>query len=1044
MSLTTAAFRNQPLMFFFVFVMMGFGVFSYFTLPAREDPAVLVREAVVTTPYPGLDAEQIEQRITKPLEEVILQVPEIEEITSISQDGVSIIKAVVYDRYTELDVIWDQLEETVRNAAPLLPDGVLPSAVIDDFGDVAVITLAVHGEDFSMGEKYDYAQHIRDQLISVPGTKKIDILGAREERIFIEFEDAVLSQAGLTPDLIVGALARQNIIRPGGELDTGDASFILRPTGELKSLEDIQNVLVRSPLSDDLVRLEDIALISRGVEDPPLRAAYFNNAPAIILAIAMHERESVINYSQRASAAIETVRASLPVGLGFDIVTYESDKVERAVYGVTLNMLQTLAIVLGVVILFLGVRSGLIVGAIIPSVILAVLAIMGFFTMPLERMSLATIIIALGLLVDNGIVVAEDFKKRMQDHGDRDRAMKETSSELAQPLFISSAITISVFLPLMIAQTESSEYTRSISLVVLIALSVSWIFAMTVTLALCHRFIKVKPGKEGSGQARSKGPVARVFDAVEAAHMTLLRVFLRIRILYVALMFGALALGGYLMSEVSQRFFPESDTPQILVYVDLPAGVTSRTTDDRIRRILALASDEERYPELEDMAGYVGFGGPRFVLSLSPVDPAPNIGFIVMNTVDVEAADAAIVRLRNDIREQIPDVNARLSRMFLGPQDTGIVQVQVKGPDADYIYGVSKELEAMLGDIDGMIEVWSDWRNLVSRFDVVVNQQLAREADVTSADISAALARFVSGQPVSEFREGDEVFPIVLRAVADERSDLARLDTIAVFPSGVGPPVPLAQVAEIEWTTGYSVIEREDLIRTITVEGRNLIKTPEDLLPEILPKLDQINARLAPGHSVELDGILADSTETNAALSATLPIIFAIITLLLIAQFKGYRKPLVILLCLPFIITPAAIGLLVLGAQFGFMVILGLYALAGIIINNSVVLMDRIELELRDHNRPPMDSVIAACRRRFTPILMTAITTIVGLLPLILAKDVLFFGMSTVIAFGLGIGTFFITLGLIPVLFCLLHGITYRTEAPNADIKRVRWEGVPA
>ena len=1016
MFLTRSAFHNQAALFFIVMAMMVFGAFSYFALPAREDPELLIREAVITTVYPGLDAEQIEKLITKPLEEALVTVPELEEIKSISQDGVSIIKPVVYDRFTELDQIWDQVEETVRNAGPGLPEGSLPSMIIDDFGDVAVITLALYGGEYEMGELFDYAQHVRDQLITVKGTKKVEILGHVEERIYVEFQDSILSQAGLNPDLIAAEFSRQNIIRPGGELDLGEASFILKPTGDFQNYRDIEELLIRSPVSQSLLRLGDVATVSRGLEDPVLQRAYYNGQEAIVLSVAMQDNESVITYSARAKEAIDEVASTLPVGIGFDIVTYESDKVERAVYGVTLNMIQTLAIVLGVVILFLGLRTGLIVGAIIPAVILATIAVMGFFVMPLERMSLATIIIALGLLVDNGIVVAEDFKRRLETHGDRDRALKESSSELAFPLLASSMVTISVFLPLMIAQTESSEYTRSISLVILISLSISWIFAMTVTTSLCHRFIKVGP-KQGEESAAGKSRLNRIFESLENSYVSALRFFLRRRFTYVAFMGLVFAGGVFLMSTVPQKFFPDSNTPQILVYVDLPAGVTSRTTDARIKELTSIVEDKERYPEFEESIAYVGFGGPRFVLSLAPVDPASNVGFMVINVTDIEAAKKAIPRLRDDFRKYVPGVDARVSRMFLGPTDTNVIQVQVKGPDADYVYETSKAVEAILADVPGTIDIWGDWRNRVSRFDVEINQHLARDAGVTSSDVSNALARYVTGQPVSEYREGDEVIPIVMRAVADERSDFDRLKSVSIYPGVGGPPVPLAQVATVTRTTGFAVIEREDLTRTLTVEARNLLITPEDMAPLIKPAIDALNSSLAPGHSIEFDGILDDTVQTNAALGATLPAVLGLIVLLLVLLFRGYRKPLVILLGLPFVVSGAAFGLVIMGVDFGFMVILGFFALGGVVVNNSIVLMDRIEIEMSDPNQSRAEAVEAACRRRFRPIVMTAITTIVGLLPLIIAKDVLFYGMSVTIAFGLGIGTFLVTLGLVPILF---------------------------
>jgi multidrug efflux pump subunit AcrB len=1028
MFLSRFAFNRQPAVFFIVAALMLFGVISYFTLPAREDPEILIRQAVVITAHPGLTADEVERLITKPLEEAAITIAEVEEINSTSQDGLSIINVEVYETYTALDDIWVRLETRINSVAPSLPEGTLRPQVISDFGDVSVMTIALFGADYPMADLYDYAQHIRDQLITVPGTKRVEILGNVAQRIFLEFDEARLLSAGLSPALIAEALTSENVLRSGPQIETPSGAYSVSPSGAFNTVDEIGRVLVRSPSSGALIALGDVLDIRSGYEDPPRQKAYFNGQEAIILAMAMHSSESVINYSRTAREAISDIASTLPAGLSFEIVTDESEKVERAVYGVTFNMLQTLAVVLGVVILFLGVRTGLIVGAIIPSVILATLAIMGMFNMPLERMSLATIVISLGLLVDNGIVVAEDFKRRLREHGDRDRALQETSSQLAFPLLYSSAVTIAVFLPLMIAQTASTEYTRSISLVVLIALSTSWVFAMTVTTTLCHRFIKAGPVDPDTAERRKRlSRAERVLARLEGGYAGILRTILRFRYAYLAGMIGVFGLGGFLMSQVSQKFFPDNDTPQILVYVDLPAGVSANATDARMRDIMALVGDAARYPDFVSSVGYVGFGGPRFVLSLAPVDPAPNVGFMVINVTNAAAADLAIPRLREDIRARFPDVNARLTRMFLGPSDTNIIQLRVTGPDPDYLNMVAGEVEDILLGLDGMFDVWSDWRNRVNRFDIVVDQAQARAAGITSADIAASLQHYGAGQVLAAVRNGDEVIPVMMRADHGQRSDLGRLETAPVFHARGGDPVPLAQVAAIEHSTGFAFIGRHNLTRSIVVEGRHISLTPEDMAPILQPSIDALNSRLAPNHSVRFDGILNDSAETNNALAATMPFILAIIILLLILQFNDIRKPLVILAALPFIIVGPAIGLLVMGADFGFMVILGLYALAGIIINNAIVLMDRFSFELAQPDRTPAEAVIAACERRFRPILMTAITTIVGLLPLIIFRDVLFFSMAVAIAFGLAIATFLVTLGLVPVLYCLFHGI--RTDA---------------
>jgi len=1031
-NISVAALRAGPLMLFLVGILMLFGIYSYLTLPAREDPKLIIRQALVTTAYPGLPADRVELLITKPLEERIMALPHIRDITSTSMNGVSIIKPRFDFDTPDLEMAFENLAETVAETVPALPEGTLTPIVNDDFGDIAAMTLALHGPDYSNAELAEYAEHVRDQLILVDGTKNVDLLGVRPERIFVEFENAVLSQAGISPNAIAAALDSENTIRPGGSIELAEGSITVRPGGDFRTIDDVRGALVRSP-DGALVRIGDLATVSRGYEDPAQRIAYYNKDETVILAVVMEEGLSVLNYSAVARQQVERIAQTLPAGLSLDIVTYEATKVEAAVYGVTFNMLQTLAVVLGIVILFLGVRTGLIVGAIIPAVILATFAVMGAFEIALQRMSLATIIISLGLLVDNGIVIAEDFKRRVQELGDRDKALAQTSRELAFPLLVSSLTTIAVFLPLLIANSDSSEYTRSISLVVTISLGVSYVFAMTVTTTLCYRFLKVPEAGGTDDGDEEKGRIARAFDRLTDIYAGVLRKLLAFRWVYVAAMVALFAAAGLLQSFIPKEFFPSNNNPQVLVYIELASGATSSQTDAGVRDIVKLIDDKEAFPEVEAFAAYVGFGGPRFVLSLSPVDPAPNKGFIVINTKDLEGAEAIVPRLREVFAARVPDINARVTRMFLGPEDPKVIRLQITGPDADYINARAGEVMDMLAQQPGMIDIWSDWRSRTVEVDLKVDQQAARAAGVTSADIALSLQRQLDGQPVSTFRDGDESFPIVMRGAEDERTSVERLRTAAVYAAD-GSSVPLGQVAELTLNGEWGFIQREDLARTVTVEGRNLRMGPEDLAPILQPKIDAMNEKLAPGHNIKIAGILEESGKNNAALIATLPIVIGMTFFLLIAQFGDFRRPLVIFLSLPFATFGAFFGLLVMQSPFGFMAILSLFALFGVIINNSIVLVDRIDIErsailadgaaqAQSNAELDFEAVISACRRRFRPVVMTTLTTIAGLLPLIIAQDVLFYGFASSVAFGLLIGTFVVSLALTPVLYCLFFGI---------------------
>lgn len=1036
MNLSTLAFRHQPVVYLLVAGAMLFGTFSYFSLPAQEDPHIVQRAAVITTRLPGLSAEQVELLITKPLEEAIRSVPEVEEIRSTSSPGMSIIHAEVHERHFELDDIWSDLRNEVNDAQSRLPQGTVASQVNDDFGDVAVVTAALRADGVPPGELYAHAQHIRDQLFAVDGTKRVDILGAQPERIFVETTNARLAELGIAPATLMNVLRAQNTIQPGGTVQAGNRQFIIQPTGNFDDLTTIRDTLIPLPTPNGepagVISLREVATVTKGTLDPPQQLAYYSSAaiaaePAIVLSIAMLEGYSVLDFGQAISAELDEIQGTLPVGVELDIATFQADQVASAVYGVTTNVLQTLAIVLAVVILFLGLRTGLIVGAIVPAVMLVTLAIMGFAGMTLERMSLATLVIALGLLVDNGIVIAEDFKRRLEDGVSRDEALKQTGGELAFPLLSSTLTTILVFLPLMLAEHQAGEYTRNISLVVAITLLSSWVLAMAVTPLLCHRFIKLPPQRtDGGGQKRTISD--RLFDSMVGPYDRLLRRVMRVRWLFLSAMAALLIASVYGLAVSPKKFFPDSDRPQILINVDLPAGSTIAATDAAVKSLMQTMADRERFPHIKDSAGYVGFGGPRFVLSLTPADPAANRGFLVANVDAFDNVAATISALRPALSAAAPEALVRVKGMFLGPSDSTILEIQAKGPDAGVVFAAGGDLLEIMAGVPGTLDLRHDWENRISKIRVDINQFQARRAGITSSDIADSLQRYFSGETVTFYRDGDERIPIVARAADAERTDLSRVESINVYSQQTGQNVPLFQVADVRLVDEYGVIARENLSRTLTAEARNTQMAAEDMLPLIQGELDTLDANLPPGHSIEVDGVVAESAVGKRALAANVPLCVALIVLLLVIQFNGYARPAIIVATIPLLLIGAVLGLYALGVNFGFMIILGLYALAGIIINNAIVLIDRIDIERRDPDVDAYEAVISASVRRLRPILMTTVTTILGLLPLILLQDALFFGMATVIAFGLAVGTI-LTLGVVPVLYSLVFRVQQQGDA---------------
>jgi len=1008
MSVSEIALKQRALVMFSLVLAMVAGLVSYFTLPAREDPQITIRESVVSTSYANMKASDVERLVTRPLEQAIVSLPELDEIRSTSIDGMSIIHVKAQDKYSDLDQVWDELAESVAAAAAQLPKGAGTPVVNDEFGDVAVYTLALWSEEHSLADVFDEAQIIRNKLVFEEGTRRVDLHGKPEEVFYVDINESLLHGAGLSMDDVASALQQYNNYQQSGQINRIDYSMLLHTATGLDSVEKIRSLAINTHQQNQTqqVRLEDIADVTKTLQLPSNQQAYFDGKRAIVLAISMQPEESVINYSARMDRTLSTIQSTMPPGIHLDIITRQAEAVEKSVYGVSINVIQTLCIVLAVVIAFLGMRTGLVVGAIVPGVMLVTLAIMRVADMQLERMSLATLVIALGLLVDNGIVVAEYFKRRFEDHGDKRRALQEVGSELALPLLSSTATTVVVFIPLMLAQHPAGEFTRNISLVILISLSASWVLAMTVTPLLCYWFLKAdeKPSR-----------IASLFDKLEPVYKRAVTKALDYRKSVVIGSVVMFIVGVGLIKNVPAQFFPSSDRTQLLAYINTPAGSSSIATENAVN---VLSDALYTFEDVNSVASYVGYGGPRFILSLTPLDPAPNTAFML---VDVKlGADAKLIaeQMREKAQKLLPDTSFRISTMFVGPSDPTVLQAQVKGPDPVVVFENSKKLKEIFESEPGMTDIWSNWLNMSMRLHLEINQRKATDAGVTEAMIMSTLSNKLNGRLATVARQDDDNVPIILRGSEPQDVSPDDIENVYITSPRTGEAIPLSSLVTVNYQPGFPRIEKEDGVPTVTIEGRNLFTSPEDIAPAFKQQLDALQSTLPAGYVVEFDGIIADSKRGKAALAANFPLAFGAILMILIAQFKGYLRPLVVLLTVPLIVFGAGTGLVVLQGKFGFIVILGLLALSGIIVNNAIVLIDRIDMESQQ-NVSRKQAIISAATLRMRPILITTITTIVGLLPLIVAKDVLFFAMASAMAFGLGVGTI-LTLFVVPVLYDLL------------------------
>jgi multidrug efflux pump subunit AcrB len=1017
MNLTGFALRNQPLVLIVVLALVAYSISVLGDFPSQEDPPITVREAVVMTFKPGMDARDIELLVTRPIEQALAQVPERDYIYSWSRDGRSEVRIKVLDRYeqNDLDIIWQDVRNKIIDATPGLPAGIIGPFVNDDFGDVTVVSAALTGDGFSLADLHVVAKQIQDQLYLIPGVKRVNLHGVQNETIWIEFSTARLAQLGFSASAVLEALVAENVVLPGGAVDTGQRELVVSPRGDFRTVEDIENVPIEIPGTGEVITLRDLATVRRGYVDPPRAPFYYDGEQGVLLAVSMAEGRNVLSVGPSIMERLAEIEATLPVGFQLRIGNYQPTHVERAVAAVRSNLFQTIVSVLIVIVLFLGMRTGLIVGLHVPLTMVVTLVVMHVLGIAMHRISLATLIISLGLLVDNGIVVAEEIGKRLFQGEERIDAATNTGRTLSTPLLISSITTVLMFVPLALAPNASGEYLRSMSQVILISLGVSWLLAMTVTPVLCARFLKPP-------QVTAEEIKAQYDKPLFAFYRRLLETLLRRRVIFLAGMAGVLVLGGWIFSQVPEQFMPESDRPQIIVDVSLPNGYGIRESDRQIRALTEWLQDESVNPEIEQTLTYVGSGGVRFFVTIAPSPAAANMGFILITLDSVDSVGPVLDRLRGHGLTTMPAASLRARRMFLGATETGLVEARISTRglpgQREELLDAGKRVETLFASVPHTVNIYNDFENRITEAVVEIDPVRARRAGVTNQEIADSLQSVLEGGTVTVLREGDEEIPITGRALASERLSADRLATATVFSSRTGAAVPLIQIATVRPRNTFGIIKRRDYAPTLTVQANNTELTATDLQDAVESELGAVVEELGTDFTWEWGGETEQQGRAQAALFVFLPVCLFGMVICLVGQFNSVRKPIVILLTVPVAFTGVAIGLLLANGFFSFMALLGMLALVGIVVNNAIVMLEQIDLE-RKGGADHYDAIVSACLSRMRPIVMTALTTILGMMPIIISQDALFYDMAVTIAAGLAFATL-LTLGLAPVLYAAI------------------------
>lgn len=991
------------------------GIMLYFDFPKRDNPAITVRTAVVTVQYSGMPPQRLESLIVTPVERKLRELGEVKDIRSIITTGSAVIYVDLRKQYEskKLPEIFQKLRNKMAELAGQLPEGTQGPFVNTNFGDVAIATIAITGDGFSYAELEETGKALQRELYTVKGLSKIELMGRQAERVWLEFDTSKLATLGLKPDQILSDLQTQNIILPAGTLQANGTSIQLEVSGNFKSVDDIKQVLGKIEGGQGFVRLEDLFTVRRGYVDPKEAPIFFNGQPAIVAAVQMQEGSNVQTVGDRLAAAVSSFEQRQAIGIELSYATFQANKVTDAINTALSNVGQTVAVVLIAMMLFLGFKSGFIIATVVPFAIAFSLLMMGPMGIELEQVSIAAVIISLGLLVDNGLVVVEDIQSQISRGKDPKQAALKAGRQFVIPLMVGSITTISAFIPMMVLEGNDGDFAFSLGAVVALMLIGSWFTAMYILPLLCVWFFRQK--KDNDSSISGSSPIEHKEHWVLSMYGQTIRKLMPVAPVVLIVAYGLVAGSMTIFSSVRNEQFPLASTPQFLIFMDMQKGSSIGQTEKAALRVANWLNNRDINPEIINNILYVGSGGPRFDLGLNPPEEDPASAFFLINTRDFSGAVKAIDRARYYLALNNPEARFKVKRLSMGAAESGIVEVKVKGPDADRLLQLSREVEAIFAQAPGIEQNESNWGNKVLKVVADVKQDQARDFGISSQDISQYLASQFSGTAISVFRDGEKSIPIVVRSTERSRRSIENLANITL---GVqGRLISLDELATIRTHLEFSQIRRENQQRTIVISGKSPKMTAGEMLQFISPELNALN--LAGGYSVEIGGELKEAKETNEALANGAPLALMVMLAAIMFKFNSFRRVVIVFSTIPLVSIGVPFALRLADMPLSFFGILGFISLAGIIIYNAIVLIDQIDIERE--TLPMKEAVISAAKMRLRPIMLTSITTVTGLMPMAINGGEMWAPMAVVMIGGLSLSSilslFFVPSGYY-LLFC--------------------------
>jgi multidrug efflux pump subunit AcrB len=1012
--------RNRVIFAAMVFVMLG-GTFAYLKLGRLEDPEFTIKEALIVTPYPGASAEEVAQEVSNPIETACQQLGQLKRVESESTRGRSVVTAVIQDRYDKdkIPQVWDELRRKINDVQASLPPPVRgKSLVIDDFGDVYGVFLAITGDGYTLPELRRYADYLRRELLLVRDVKKVELFGQQQEQAFLELSRQRLAGLGISEDQIYRQLQARNFASDGGHVRVGEERVAIESTGGFQSAQDMLGLVIGSDRSGRQIFLKDIATVERGYEDPPTRLLRFDERPAIGIGVSTVSGGNVVKMGRAIERKLEELKRDRPVGIQIGDINFQPKAVTEATGEFIFNLGKAVTIVFVVLLFAMGRKAGFMIGFVL------FLTIMGTFlvmyidgNLLMERISLGALIIALCMLTDNAIVVTESLKVRIEAGEEKIPVIRDVIAQNKWPLFGATGIAVVAFAAIGLSEDRTGEYCNSLFWVIAISLALSWVAAITVTPLLGYYLFRPRTGEEEDAYG------GRMYRGYRRLLVGALR--FRWPVLLAAVGLFALALIGF--RNLDQSFFPPATRPQFLVDTYLPAGTDIRESE-------AFAAGVERF--IRSQAGvthvtsFVGSGGLRFLLVYTPERPNPAYVEFLVAVDDPDNIDGLISKTQSFLDHNRPNANAVAKKFLLGPGSGGRVQVRFSGPDHAELRVLAAQAEKILDDDGGAIGVRSDWREQVKVIHPELLDLQANRNGITRAEVSDALQASFEGRTVGLYREpgsaGRGIFPqetrllpIVARPPLGERTDVDMIRNLQIWSPAANRMIPMNQVVsgvDVAWED--PVVMRRNRQGTVTVHADPRTGLPSHLFNRVRPKIDQI--AVPPGYLREWGGEDEDSREARAALAKPLPAALLLMIFIVVCLFNSIRATAVICLAVPLAIIGVTAGLMLTRQPFGFMALLGVIALGGEQIKNSIVLVDEIYTQ-RDLGKEPYLAVVDASVSRLRPVLLVAVTTVLGMIPLL--QEPFFVAMAATIMFGLAFACV-LTMIVVPVL----HSLFFRVE----------------